>query len=175
MNSDIEALRKIIDAEDKIRKEAPGPDPEYSRYSDGPVMGAHDRHEYSYAGFNSAIYHAREGSERDLMIHVVARRASEDSDVIVCAFESGVLIDIERARQVAANGYAKPDHPVTEVRHDREVRARFSSPDQVKNANDAFTFILKHQGQSVYHAVRFEGWSIVDISPDGSEKAHTVR
>jgi hypothetical protein len=53
-----------------------------------------------------------------------------------------------------------------EVRHDGEVKARYDSGDSIKDHNDAWMHILRHQGQSVDYAMRFGGWAIVSISPD---------
>ena len=56
-----------------------------------------------------------------------------------------------------------------EVRHDGEVKARYDSGDRIKDHNDAWIYILKHQAQSVDYAMRFGGWKIVAISPDVGE------
>jgi hypothetical protein len=56
-----------------------------------------------------------------------------------------------------------------EVRRDGERKARFETGDPRADSNAAFEYILHHQGQSVSWAVRYEGWSIVEIAPDGTE------
>lgn len=55
------------------------------------------------------------------------------------------------------------------VRHDGVVRARYDSGDSIKDQNDAWMFILKHQPHSVNYARRHGGWKIVTVSPDGTE------
>lgn len=52
-----------------------------------------------------------------------------------------------------------------QVKRDGAVQETFNSPDPVKNSNDAFAWLLKHQGQSVDHATRHEGWEITDPAP----------
>lgn len=44
-----------------------------------------------------------------------------------------------------------------EVRRDGERQARFQSGDLTADLNEAFKYILKHQGQSVDWATRYEG------------------
>lgn len=75
----------------------------------------------------------------------------------------GLLAQAQRERGVSVPG------PAVEVRHDGKTEARFPGEDTARNANDAWTYILKHQAQSVEWAVRYEGWSIVEIAPpDGT-------
>lgn len=42
------------------------------------------------------------------------------------------------------------------IKRDGEEKAK------VKDVNEAFAWLLKHQSQSVYHALRYEGWSVED-------------
>ncbi len=65
--------------------------------------------------------------------------------------------------------------PVTavEVRHDGEPQKRFETGDLVADSNSAFEYVLKHQGQSVDWACRYEGWAIVTVAPDGTETLQT--
>lgn len=75
----------------------------------------------------------------------------------------GLLAQAQREHSVTVLG------PAAEVRHDGKTEARFPGEDTTRNANDAWTYILKHQAQSVDWAMRYEGWAIVEIAPDGTE------
>jgi hypothetical protein len=56
-----------------------------------------------------------------------------------------------------------------EVRHNGEVKASYDSGDSIKDHNDAWIYILKHQSQSVDYATRYGGWQIAIVSPDGTQ------
>jgi hypothetical protein len=60
-----------------------------------------------------------------------------------------------------------------EVRHNGEVKARYDSGDSIKDQNDAWMHILKHQPHSVDYARRYGGWTIVIISAAGAEHKGT--
>lgn len=49
-----------------------------------------------------------------------------------------------------------------QVKRDGIVQETFAGPDPVQNSNDAFAWLLRHQGQSVDWATRHEGWEITD-------------
>jgi hypothetical protein len=61
-----------------------------------------------------------------------------------------------------------------EVRHDGEVKARYDSGDSIKDQNDAWMYILKHQPHSVDYAKRYGGWTIVIISAAGTDHRGTA-
>ena len=61
------------------------------------------------------------------------------------------------------------DITAVEVRRDGEMKARFETGDLTADHNAAFKYIMKHQGMSVSWAMRYEGWSIVEIAPGGTE------
>lgn len=66
--------------------------------------------------------------------------------------------------------------PVTavEVRRDGKCQKRFETGDLTADSDSAFEYILKHQGQSVDRACRYEGWAIVTVEPDGTETLQTI-
>jgi hypothetical protein len=55
----------------------------------------------------------------------------------------------------------------TVVKRDGVVQAEFEGDDPVKNNNDAWIWLLKHQPMSVDWAMRYEGWEIVDLPAEG--------
>jgi hypothetical protein len=61
----------------------------------------------------------------------------------------------------------------TEVRRDGEVRKTYDSGNQAEDENSAFHWLLKHQGQSVEWALRYEGWSFAE-SPSSAEPRVSV-
>jgi len=69
--------------------------------------------------------------------------------------------------------YVRDVRPVSmvEVRRDGVLQpgGRFGTGELTADSNAAFEYILRHQGQSVDWACRYEGWSIVTIAPDGTE------
>ena len=52
-----------------------------------------------------------------------------------------------------------------QVKRDGIVQETFAGPDPVQNSNDAFAWLLRHQGQSVDWAIRHEGWEITGPIP----------
>lgn len=88
--------------------------------------------------------------------------ASMPSAPHALAHMRGLLAQAQRECGVSVLG------PAAEVRHDGKAEARFPGEDATQNINDAWTYILKHQAQSVDWAMRYEGWSIVEIAPDGT-------
>lgn len=61
-----------------------------------------------------------------------------------------------------------------QVKRDGEVRETFDSGDDTADQNKAFEYVLKHQGQSVDWATRYEGWEIVTITPE-AEVSMTIQ
>lgn len=57
-----------------------------------------------------------------------------------------------------------------QVKRDGIVQETFRSPDPVRNSNDAFAWLLRHQGQSVDWAIKHEGWEITD--PQSGPSGH---
>jgi hypothetical protein len=54
-----------------------------------------------------------------------------------------------------------------DVRRDGRTLETFQGPDA---ANDAFAWLLRHQPMSTDWAIKYEGYSIVERYPDGTEK-----
>lgn len=52
-----------------------------------------------------------------------------------------------------------------QVKRDGQVKATFNGDDPTKNSNDAFAWLLKHQGMSTDWAIKHEGWEITDPVP----------
>ena len=61
---------------------------------------------------------------------------------------------------------------VTEVRRDGEVVATFRNDGPTPSANQAFAWLQRHVSYSWDHACKYEGYSVVDVNPDGSEYRH---
>jgi len=55
----------------------------------------------------------------------------------------------------------RPDVNVVVVLDGRSVAGPMSE-------NEAFMWLLDHQPHSVMHALRYEGWQIVEVGEDGS-------
>jgi hypothetical protein len=49
-----------------------------------------------------------------------------------------------------------------QVKRDGEIQSTFDTGDAVKNTNQAWVWVLKHQPMSVDWALRYEGWEITD-------------
>lgn len=64
------------------------------------------------------------------------------------------------AVQVADAVMAKLGHPVSVVSRDGEMIFAGSN-------DECFTYILKHQSQSVDHAMKHEGWAITEVPRNG--------
>jgi hypothetical protein len=80
------------------------------------------------------------------------------------------LADLDVSKAQASAVEVRRDGAV-EVRRDGVLQpgGRFETGDLTVDSNAAFEYILRHQGMSVDWAIRYEGWSIVTIAPDGTE------
>lgn len=57
-----------------------------------------------------------------------------------------------------------------EVQRDGKTRATYTEGSETDMHNAAWAYILKHQGQSVDWAMRYEGYAIVEFCDEGEEK-----
>jgi hypothetical protein len=51
----------------------------------------------------------------------------------------------------------------TDVRRDGKTQKTYDSGNQTEDENSAFHWLLKHQGQSVEWALKYEGWEFAEI------------
>ena len=57
-----------------------------------------------------------------------------------------------------------------EIRRDGDLKETFDTGDMQADSNAAFRWMLRNQSMSVDWAIRYEGWRVTEIAPDGTRE-----
>ena len=117
------------------------------------VLQRHARSVPAHLGYTREQFAWRDTLRKEEGKVGTVERTFEGSQHISVQFPDGKLIGINASELKKAD--EKKESPVT-IKQDGKVVAT------VKDSNEAFTWILNHQGQSVDYALRYGGYSAED-------------